>query len=354
MKTTIKSFLMMGLLPFTANASDFIPPQSPMNEAEAFQAAEAMLSPQGYRAVHSVSAHFDPKTKSATIIEAWVDVRTREFREELRHVKTADEKNPLMNLDAILAEKSDRGIWKTPQGDLTLSSADQLWKPAVITSSSSAGGVLRKVDKKWFLWASFERGSDGALCCGQSAPAGADDYDSRVKRHAALVKSVDAGNSPHSFKEVGGLLDEYSLAGGNRVVVWRIKNEYLKEWPFALDEGAKQAVKEQAGFMIPRKAMDTFPVPTKGRGYGAVFGAGRTGGVVFQVVENSPAASAGIAAGDRVVSINGIVAVDTGANALQHMNDADTATFVLRRPNGTVYSVTIRKAEWSVMNPKRP
>ena len=356
MKNLITSVLLSSVSALSfVNASDFIPPASPLNEAEAFQAADALLSSKGFRGVHVVSAHFDPKSKSAMISEEWIDVPTREFREELRHVKLDGENNPLKNLAVILATKPDRGYWKTPHGDLTLSADDQTWKPAIITSSSSAGGALRKIDKRWFLWSSFERsGANGALCCGQIATAGADDYDSRVKRHADLIKRVDAGASPHSFKEVNGLVDDYSLAGSDEVVVWRIKNEYLKEWPFKLDEPTKQAVQKLARIVVPFKPDQTVPMPTSGRGFGAIFGAGRTGGVAFHVQPNSPAAAAGILTGDTIVSINGIAATGTGANALQHMNDTETATFVLRRPDKTVYSVNLRKAEWSVMNPKAP
>lgn len=352
--------LLGALISSFANASEFVPPAIPMNEAEAYQTADALLSAKGFRVVHIVSAHFDPKSKSANIYEDWIDVPTRESRQELRNIQiTGGEKNPLLNLAAILATKPDRGFWKTPHGDLKYSSDEDTWKPTIISASSSIGGVLRKIDKRWFLWSSFERtGGNGALCCGQIEPPGGDDYDARVKRHAALIKSVDAGASGHSFKEANGLVDDYRLAGFDGVVVWRIKNEYLKEWPFTLDEATKQAVQKLARVTfnsgeLTRQAQSV-PMPTAGRGFGVVFIAGPGGGVAHHVQENSPAAAAGIVAGDQVVSINGIAAVDSGANALQHMNDADTATFVLRRPNRSVYTVGIRKGDWSVMNPKKP
>lgn len=338
------------------NAAQFVPPAAKLNEAESFQIAHSLMSARGFRAVHIVNAHFSPGQHLVTIEEEWADAPTRATRHLSRRIDTdGADRNPLLHLAPLLAAKPESGFWKTPHGDLGYRREEGDWKPGgSIFVSPSLGSSLRAIDKAWMLWTlvgGSREGGGGTLCCGQTEDAGTSDYDQRVKRHAEMIQRVDAGKSGLSFKESGDLVDEFQLVsstGGDGVVVWRIVNEYLQDWPFELDEATKASV-QKASSVVVRKGGVSDPFPRTGRGFGFRTAAWADGPKVYAVLEKSPAATAGLVAGDAVLSVNGVSADGNGSNALQHMYDSESATFVLRRPTGVVYSATLRQTEWSEM-----
>lgn len=330
------------------NAESFTPPENPIAEPEAYQMALSALSAGKMRVIHQLDGYYDSRSQIVMLYEFWIDPLTHQYRKLVRRVvNTKATIDPLARIDTLQAEKPVSGIWRTIYGDLAYFSEDNEWRVVRVNAASPVTNNLKAIKKDWLVWSAFERPSDsGSLCCGQVPSAEKNSYQERVKRFQERLTHIASGRDSQTVSEDGGLVKEFgakSAPGG--IFVHRLINEYLTDWPFEMDDKTKAEVQKKSSFAIFNLKSRGNPAPEIGKGYGILLNAGLDGAKVRAVLDGSPAAKVGISAGDFLLGINGVAVDETGGNAIGELQKSETAVLMLKRPNGSTYTVSIAKAD---------
>jgi hypothetical protein len=316
-----------GIIAFTGVADT--PPTLPSDPAEAQVAALELLKSKGFHVLHQIEGSV-ADSGAVLLQERWIDLAGTEYR-IIRWLgeKSKLPNDPLENVEFLRATEPSGGSWRTSLGDLRYRSGEGRWDPVKIQTGDPHKTVFRRLTKEWYF-GSFPTPDGKTL---SEAPT----------QLAARLKRMQSGEDPMSIKEKpDGLLEEIRLRRNNETIAL-VKNEFLNEYPAMLDPELEVTLNQWRG-MRPVPGIFAKPAQTgaavRGHGMGI-----SPGNIVRVVIEGSPAARAGIAPDDKLLSINGTPLNDNPVNTADILRRFEEATVEVEKADGTRSKIILQKAK---------